>query len=123
MTDLPLRVPLAITALTLFAGVLDSLAFTYSSSIWRGGAVQWGQVAKASLAFTLGIAAYWVAIRYLQEAGVVLAEIQTLIWFAATIIGVMVLSGRFLEWPWIDQGVAVLSLGGLGWLIVRTSAS
>ncbi len=122
MNELSLRIPLAITSLTIAAGILDSLAFTYSSAVWQSGRLQWDQVGKAAIAFALGITAYWLSIRYLNEAGVVLPEIQTLIWFAVTIIGVMVLSGRFLSWPWIDQIVAVFSLFGLGWLIVRTAA-
>ena len=122
MSDLALRVSLLTTALMLVAGVLDSLAFTYSASIWREGKLIWPVVGKAGLSFSLGIATYWLAIRYLGQVGVVMPEIQTLIWFAATIIGVMVLGGRFPQWAVIDQAVAVVALASLGWLIVRTSA-
>lgn len=121
MSDLPLRLPLAITALTVAAGVLDSLAFTYSASIWQGGRLSWLAVAKSGGAFALGIVFYWLSLRYLREAGVVLPEIQTLIWFSVTIVGVTALSGRFASWPLADQVAGVSALASLGWLIVRTS--
>ena len=44
---------------------------------------------------------------WLEEAGVVLPEIQTLIWFTVTIVGVTLLGGRFIHWPVLDQVVAI----------------
>jgi hypothetical protein len=52
--------------------------------------------------------------------GVTSAEIQTAVWFAMTIIGVVIFSGRFFTWPRLEQIVATLVLVGLGWLLVRT---
>ena len=104
---------------TIAAGVLDSLAFTYSAGVWQSGTLAWGQASKAGVSFALGIGMYWGAIRYLSEAGVVLPEIQTLIWFAVTIIGVTVLGGRFVHWPVLDQVVAANVFLSLGWLIIR----
>lgn len=46
------------------------------------------------------------------------AELQTTVWFAMTIIGVVIFSGKFLAWPRLEQVVAVLV--GLGWLLART---
>ena len=117
-----LRLPVLITGFTIASGVLDSLAFTYSADIWQGGRLIWGQASKAAASFALGIAMYWGAIRYLGEAGIVLPEIQTLIWFVVTIVGVTVLGGRFIHWPVLDQIVAANVLVSLGWLITRTSA-
>jgi hypothetical protein len=48
------------------------------------------------------------------------AEMQTGVWFAMTIIGVVIFSGKFFSWPRLEQTVAVLVLLGLGWLLVRT---
>ena len=42
------------------------------------------------------------------------------VWFAMTIIGVVIFSGRFFSWPRLEQVVATLVLLGLGWLLVRT---
>lgn len=122
MTEFPLRLAVMITVLTVASGLLDSLAFTYSSEMWRGGRLVWGTASRAAASFALGIMMYWGAVRYLDEAGVVMPEIQTLIWFAVTIIGVTILGGRFIHWSLVDQVVAVNVLLSLGWLITRTSS-
>lgn len=119
--ETPLRLSVLITSFTIAAGLLDSLAFSYSATVWQGGKLVWGQISKAAVSFALGIAMYWGAVRYLGEAGVVLPEIQTLIWFTVTIVGVTFLGGRFAHWPVLDQIVAVNVLVSLGWLITRTS--
>ena len=116
-----LRLYALIGSFTIAAGVLDSLAFTYSAGVWQSGKLLWGQASKAAVYFALGIGMYWGAIRYLGEAGVVLPEIQTLIWFAVTIIGVTMLGGRFFHWPVLDQIVAANVFVSLGWLITRMS--
>lgn len=116
-----LRLPVLIIAFTVAAGLLDALAFMHSAEMWRNGKLVWNHAIRAGMSFALGISMYWGAVRYLEEAGVVLAEIQTLIWFGVTVIGVTVLSGRFTEWPLLEQIVAVNVLIGLGWLITRTS--
>ncbi len=71
----------------------------------------------------LGMTMYFGAVRYLGEVGVVLAEIQTLIWFGVTIVGVAILHGRFFQWDPLEHVVAINVVLGLGWLISRTSAA
>ncbi len=122
IADSPLRLPLLITGFTVAAGALDALAFTYSAEMWQGGKLVWRQASKAALTFALGITMYWIAVRYLGEAGILMPELQTLIWFTVTIVGVTVLGGRFFHWPVLDQIVAANVLISLGWLIARTSA-
>jgi hypothetical protein len=56
-----------------------------------------------------------------QFRGRTSAEMQTAVWFAMTIIGVVIFTGRFFTWPRLEQFVAVLVLVGLGWLLARTS--
>ena len=121
MTEEAVRLSALILLFTVGAGVLDSLAFTYSAGMWQGGRLVWMQATKAAVSFALGITMYWWAIRYLGEAGIVLPEIQTLIWFVVTIIGVTLIGGRFIHWPVLDQIVAANVLVSLGWLITRTS--
>ena len=122
MSETEVRLSALIIGFTIAAGVLDALAFTYSASMWQGGRLVWDDASRAAVSFALGITMYWGATRYLGEAGVVLPEIQTLIWFAATVVGVTVIGGRFVHWPLLDQVVAVNVLLSLGWLIARTSA-
>jgi len=64
---------------------------------------------------------YVFALKDMARLGVTSAEMQTAVWFAMTIIGVVIFSGRFFAWPRLEQFVAVLVLVGLGWLLVRTS--
>jgi hypothetical protein len=69
----------------------------------------------------VGIMLYVISLRFLTRLGVTAAEIHTMVWFAMTIVGVIVFSGRFFAWPRLEQGVATLLLVGLGWLLVRTA--
>ena len=117
-----LRLWVLVVGFTVASGIFDALAFSYAAGMWRDGRLVGSAAAKASSSFVCGIALYFGAVRYLSEAGIVLAEIQTLLWFGVTIIGVAVLHGRFFQWQLLEQIVAVNVLLGLGWLISRTTA-
>ena len=110
---------LLVLVLTIFSGVADSQGFIHAARIWEGTRPLWGEVAGSALGFAGGAVCYWLALRYLNELGVVAPEIQTLLWFAVTIVGVAVYSGRFLQWPLPDQVVALGVLAGIGWLVLR----
>ena len=114
-----LKLTLAVLVLTIISGVCDSLGFTHAAAIWKDDQVQWREVALSAYGFAAGISIYWYTVRYFLALGVVSAELQTLIWFASTLIGVACLSGRFPQWRTIDQLVAMLVLLGIGWLLVR----
>jgi hypothetical protein len=106
----------------LLSGVGDALGFVYSGRVWHEGQFVWTEAIKAALSFQLGAAAFWVALRFLRVLGVVAPEMQTLLWFGATIVGVALLSGRFVSWRIVDQLVAAGVLLGIGWLLYRTGA-
>ncbi len=110
-----------IVVLTVASGIFDALAFSYAAGMWREGKVVWIEAARATGSFVVGIGLYFGAVRYLAEAGIVFAEIQALVWFTVTIVGVAVLEGRFLQWQLLDQVVAANVMVCLGWLITRTS--
>lgn len=119
--DLNLRLPVLVTGFIVASGLFDSLAFTHAAKVWKDGRLVWAEAAITGSSFLIGITLYLVAVRYLAEAGVIQAEIQTLLWFAITILGVAVLGGRFFHWQPLEQLVAVNVLIGLGWLISRTA--
>jgi hypothetical protein len=75
------------------------------------------------VAFSAGIGLYWVSVRFMHQLGIHAAEMQTSIWFAATISGVAVAGGRFARWPIADQLVATAVVVGPGWLLVRSASS
>lgn len=107
-------------AATLACGAADALGFVYAGRIWHGGGFDWRSAVVSGLCFQFGVAMYWIALRTLTGWGVASTEAQTLVWFAATIIGVAILSGQFVRWQTLDQGVALAVLAGLAWLLVRT---
>ena len=113
---------LLITILTLISGFGDSRGFLYSARIWQGDKLIFREVIQSALGFALGIVAYWFAIRFLQQIGVVSAEMLTFIWFSVTIVGVAIASGQFAHWGLANQIIGVLVLVGLGLLIFRTGS-
>ncbi len=120
--DGPVRLSLVIAAFMIASGALDSLAFTSASKMWDGGRLVWTEAGKSATSFLLGMTMYWGAVRYLSKAGVVMPEVQTLLWFGVTMVGVAILGGRFFHWHLVEQLVAVNVLLSLGWLLVRTTA-
>jgi hypothetical protein len=114
------RLVLIVLSLTVISGIGDAHGFIHSAKVWHAGRWVWPEVAQSALGFAFGMSMYWVAVRYYQQLGISLAETQTIFWFAVTLIGVAVVSGKFIHWAWIDQGVALAVLAGIGWLLVRT---
>jgi len=56
----------------------------------------------------------------MNAAGIAAPEMQTLIWFSVTILGVAIISKNFFRWQTIDQIVGVVVLAGVAWLMIRT---
>jgi hypothetical protein len=110
----------SLVILTLLSGLLDARGFIHASRIWQDGRFVKVEVIQSSLFFFGGITFYLASIRYLQRIGIVLPEIQTVFWFAVTLIGVAVINGKFLLWGTVDRIVAVIVVLGIGWLILRT---
>ena len=119
---MPFATALLILALLALSGFADSYGFFYASKIWQGGVLSWPALGKSALGWTVGISLYVVALRPMASAGVTSAEVQTTVWFAMTIVGVVILSGRFFHWPRLDQAVGLTVVMALGWLLARTSA-
>jgi hypothetical protein len=112
---------LLVFALISLSACADSLGFIHAARIWQKDAISWIDVAWSTTAWSVGIMLYVMSLRFLTRLGVTAAEIHTMVWFAMTIVGVIVFSGRFFAWPRLEQGVATLLLVGLGWLLVRTA--
>jgi hypothetical protein len=123
MDEGSLRISLTITAFMIASGVFDSLAFTFAARMWQGGSIVWDAAAKSAVSFLLGIGMYWGAVRHLSRIGVVMPEMQTLLWFFVTIVGVALIGGRFFEWRLAEQLVALNVLLSMGWLLSRTAAA
>jgi hypothetical protein len=115
-----LKNSLIVFVLIVLSGFFDSWGFVYAAKIWQKDALSWLNLGKSTLGWGIGITLYIISLRFMARLGVTSAEIQTVIWFAMTIIGVVIFSGKFFEWPRTEQIVAVLVLAGLGWLLYRT---
>jgi hypothetical protein len=115
-----IKLLLIIVGITLISGIGDSQGFIHAAKMWQNGRVVWSEFCKSGLGFAVGISTFWVAVKYFKEFGILSPEIQTLIWFGVTIIGIALVSRRFLTWQTIDQLVAVCVFLGIGWLLFRT---
>ncbi len=107
---------------TLACGAADALGFVHAARVWQTGQFVWREALYSAACFQFGVAMYWLALRTLSAWGVVTTEAQTLVWFAATIIGVAILSGQFQRWQGLDQTVALGVLAGIAWLLARTGS-
>jgi hypothetical protein len=114
------RLLATVLAITLISGVADAQGFVHAAKIWREGQLVWAELGKSALGFMVGIAMYWLSLRYMKGLGIVTPEIQTLIWFGVTMVGVALVSGRAFRWSAPEQTVAVAVLTGIGWLLFRT---
>lgn len=112
---------LLIGLMTVLSGLADAQGFLHASRIWQNGNAVWSEIGKSALGFAVGISIYWLVLKFMSEAGIVSPEIQTVTWFGVTLIGVALASGGFLKWNILDQGIAVLVLAGIGWLLFRTN--
>lgn len=109
-----------IIVLTLLSGLADAQGFIHAASAWVNGKIIWQEAFKSLLGFGAGALCYILVINFLKQAGIVSAEIQTLLWFSVAIVGVAVISGKFLHWQLLDQVVGLIVLCGVAWLLFRT---
>ena len=89
--------------------------------MWRASGVVWDELARSAFGFGMGITSYWLSVRFMPRIGLANAEVQTLVWLVAPIIGVALASGRCTRWPAVDQLVALVVVSGLGWLVMRSA--
>jgi hypothetical protein len=109
-------------AITLAAGLADAQGFIHASNVWDGGKFIWQEAILSASGFGSGILLYWVCIRFLQHFKIISPEIQTLGWFAATIVGVAFFDGKFFHWQIIDQIIGIVVISGVAWLMFRGGA-
>ncbi len=110
-----------IVLFTLLSGLGDACGFVYAGKVWEGGQFNGMNALKSAAGFQFGVFMYWGAARHLNAQGVVDAEIQTMFWFAATIVGIGLMSGQFLRWSVVDKGTAIAVLAGITCLMLRTA--
>ena len=90
---------LIIIILAIIGGLAESQGYVHASKVWDKGKLVWNQVVISSFGYVIGTILLFVVIRFLQDAKIFSAELQTIIWFAATMLGVALVSGKFFSWP------------------------
>lgn len=98
----------------------EAQGYYFSSKVWSHGKFVTSEAIKAALGYILGTIMLWISIRFLQQMKIMTPEIQTVIWFTLTMIGVAFLSGKFFRWHLADQLIAFLVFLGIGWLLFHT---
>lgn len=111
-----------IIACIILSGVGDSQFFYHASFTWNHGKLYLPELIKSAIGGLVGLILYWFSVRFLEQAGISSPEIQTLLWFVTTILGIAILSNRFFHWSHIDQFVGIIVLLGIAWLLVRVGA-
>jgi hypothetical protein len=115
-----MKMVVLIIGLTLLSGFADTQGFLHAANIWEGKKVIWSEVVKSTIGFATGIIMYWIVLKYLKAMQVTAPEVQTILWFGVTIVGVAIVSGRFAQWRVAEQMVAGGVILGIGWLLIRT---
>lgn len=110
---------LAVVALCVVSGLADSQGFVYAAQIWRDNEVAWAALGRSSVGFAVGIASYLVSIRFMNRIGLATADLQYLVWFLITLIGVGAASGSVRRWTAADFVVGIVVVAGLCWLTVK----
>ncbi len=114
---------LAFYASVIVSGLADALGFLHASRIWQEDATNGRELLLSGLGFAVGIAFYWLGLRFAVRVELENPETQTLSWFAITIIGVAVLSGSASTWDWPTCLIALLVTVSLLVLISRTAGA
>jgi hypothetical protein len=112
---------LLVIALSIASGLLDAQGFLNAAQIWREGNPSWRRILFSALGFGGGISIHFVTLKYLDRMGVQSAEVQSLVWFGITLVGVAIVSREFLAWNLREQIVGAAVLLGLAWLMVHTA--
>lgn len=97
MSNEQVKLWLIIIVLTVLSGIGDSQGFVHAAKVWVNDKLVWNELGKSALGFAVGISLYWIVIKYMNTAGIAAPEIQTILWFSITILGVAILSRNFFS--------------------------
>jgi hypothetical protein len=109
-----------VAVLTVASGLLDARGFVYAARVWPSGQFDLKMALASMAAFAGGISAYILAIRFMQNAGILGVSLQSGIWFVVTAVGIAAMDGTLLQWTRVQQLVGLAVAIALGWLISTT---
>jgi hypothetical protein len=114
---------LIVGLLTVASGLLDARGFVYAGRAWPDGQLDFKMSLASLAAFSGGLSAYIVAIKFMQNAGIQGVALQSGIWFVVTAIGIAAMDGSLLAWSRTQQAVGLGVAVALCWLISTTRAA
>ena len=112
-----------VAVLTVASGLLDARGFVYAARVWPEGQFDLKMAVASMAAFAGGISAYILAVKFMQNAGIVGVALQSGIWFVVTAIGIAAMDGSIVQWTRTQQVVGVAVAVALCWLISSTRAA
>jgi hypothetical protein len=111
----------AIIVLTALSAFFDAKGFVYAAQSWRDGALVPRAVGLSLINFFGGVALYIGSIGFQQRIGVESAAMQSILWFAMTVIGIALMDGTIGHWSMTQRAVGVAVTVGIGWLMVSAA--
>jgi hypothetical protein len=112
-----------VAVLTVASGLLDARGFVYATRVWPEGQFDLKMAVASMAAFAGGISAYILAVKFMQNAGIVGVALQSGIWFVVTAVGIAAMDGTLMQWTRTQQVVGLGVAIALGWLISTTRAT
>jgi hypothetical protein len=112
-----------VAVLTVVSGLLDARGFVYAARVWPEGQFDLKMAVASMAAFAGGISAYILAVKFMQNAGIVGVALQSGIWFVVTAVGIAAMDGTLMQWTRAQQVVGLGVAIALGWLISTTRAT
>jgi hypothetical protein len=112
----------ALVVLTALSAFFDAKGFVYAAQSWHDGTLVPSTAFRALIYFIGGVSVYIATIGLQQKLGVHSAALQTIFWFAMTIIGIALMDGTISGWSMAQKSVGVAVTVGIGWLLVSAGA-
>ena len=107
--------------LTALSAFFDAKGFVYASQSWKSGSLIVSTSLLALVYFVLGVTLYIASIGFQQRLGVHSAALQSIFWFAMTVVGIALLDGSIAQWSVAERVVGASVSIGIGWLLISTS--
>jgi hypothetical protein len=111
----------ALVVVTALSAFFDARGFVYAAQSWRSGSLIAGTALLSLIFFIGGVTLYILSIGFQQRLGVQSAAVQSIFWFAMTVVGVALMDGTIAEWSAAQRTVAAGVTVGIGWLLVSAS--
>ena len=119
MTIKPVLGVSALLLVTALSAFFDAKGFVYAAQAWRSGSISLSLALYSLAYFVGGVTLYIVSIGFQQNLGVESPAVQSIFWFAMTVLGVALMDGSIAHWSWTERLVGIGVAVGIAWLLVK----